>query len=404
MGAPVSDERPAGRHRRPDPTTTADQTAPARPTVVHLLPYDLARGAQRYARALVDTLQSGPEPEASHVVMTLFAAESAVLRADVSLGVPRGPMRRLGLDPRAMLRLRRAIGRLAPIVVVAHGGEAAKYAALALPRRVPIVYLRIGTAHRSLARRPLSRLLHSHFVNRAAAIAAVSSDVAAEVRDVFGVPSDRIVVIPNARHADDFTPSDARGDSSAAGIIFVGHLDAGKRPDWFVDTVRELKARGTNLDAVMVGSGPLEESLKSAAGDAGIRMLGRRDDVADLLASSEIFVFTSLPPGEGMPGVLIEAGLAGLATVATRVPGAGDVVVDGETGLLVDVDDKTGLVAAVDRLARDQDLRRRMGRAAREHCLNGFTFEATRPMWDDVLARATGGAHETLSGSHEHGG
>ena len=53
-------------------------------------------------------------------------------------------------------------------------------------------------------------------------------------------------------------------------------------------------------------------------------------------------MFTSLPPGEGMPGVLIEAGLSGLATVSTRVPGARDVIEDGVTGFLVDIDDKRG--------------------------------------------------------------
>ena len=116
-------------------------------------------------------------------------------------------------------------------------------------------------------------------------------------------------------------------------------------------------------------------------------MLGRRDDVATLLAGSDIFVFTSLPPGEGMPGVLIEAGLSGLATVSTRVPGARDVIEDGVTGLLVDIDDKTGLIAAVDRLVGDAALRQSMGHQARQRCLERFTLETSARQWRELFGR-----------------
>jgi glycosyltransferase involved in cell wall biosynthesis len=114
-------------------------------------------------------------------------------------------------------------------------------------------------------------------------------------------------------------------------------------------------------------------------------MLGRRDDVPDLMTGSDIFVFTSLAPGEGMPGVLIEAAMAGLATVATRVPGARDVVEDGVTGFLVDISDKAGLVDSVRRLVADAELRADMGRRARERALHMFTLQASVNNWHRVL-------------------
>ena len=58
----------------------------------------------------------------------------------------------------------------------------------------------------------------------------------------------------------------------------------------------------------------------------GVELLGPRSDVPELLRSADVFVFTSLPTGEGMPGVLIEAGLSGLPAVSTPVPGAATVV------------------------------------------------------------------------------
>jgi glycosyltransferase involved in cell wall biosynthesis len=114
-------------------------------------------------------------------------------------------------------------------------------------------------------------------------------------------------------------------------------------------------------------------------------MLGRRDDVPDLMTASDIFVFTSLAPGEGMPGVLIEAAMAGLATVATRVPGARDVVEEGVTGFLVDIDDQAGLIDSVRRLITDPELRVSMGRRARQRAIEMFSLEASVENWHRVL-------------------
>ena len=61
--------------------------SPTPPVVLHILPYDLARGAQRYARALVDALNAEGE---AHQILTLFRADPVLLRPDVELDVPAG--------------------------------------------------------------------------------------------------------------------------------------------------------------------------------------------------------------------------------------------------------------------------------------------------------------------------
>jgi glycosyltransferase involved in cell wall biosynthesis len=103
------------------------------------------------------------------------------------------------------------------------------------------------------------------------------------------------------------------------------------------------------------------------------------------MTASDIFVFTSLAPGEGMPGVLIEAAMAGLATAATRVPGARDVVEEGVTGFLVDIDDQAGLIDAVRMLVTDPELRAGMGRRARQRAIEMFSLEASVENWHRVL-------------------
>jgi glycosyltransferase involved in cell wall biosynthesis len=346
--------------------------------VLHVLSYDLARGAERYARALVNELDRG---SGSHRVLTLFASETGGLAADFELGVPMRPFRRFGLDPRVLIRLRRALADIRPAVVVSHGGEPAKYVALVAPRSLPMVYVRIGSMHPRLAN-PIRRLTQNIYLRRSNAIVAVSTNVADELVRI-GVDSSRVRVIVNGRDANSFKPAPADRVGPPR-LIFVGHLDAGKRPDLFVSTVAELRVEGIDFDATMVGDGPLRATLESAAQSAGIEMLGERDDVPQLLTASDILVLTSRPP-EGMPGVLIEAGLTGIPVVATRVPGADEVVEPGVTGILVDVDDTAGLVAGVLQLMTDAALRTSMGSAARLRCVEQFSFDATLEAWNELL-------------------
>jgi glycosyltransferase involved in cell wall biosynthesis len=226
--------------------------------------------------------------------------------------------------------------------------------------------------------------MRDYYLRRAAAVVAVSSGLAEELREA-GVPDSILHVIPNGRDPDEYTPG-GRSDRQTPRVLFVGHLDEQKRPILFVSTLSELKRRGVPARGVMVGGGPLLEEVIAHASDLDIEVLGPRDDVPALLAEADLLVLTSRPP-EGMPGVLIEAGMSGLAVVTTDVPGARDVVVDGITGLIVGVDDEAGLADGVERLLLDDVLRTGMGRAARERCVTEFSLAASAGDWTAVLEK-----------------
>ena len=348
--------------------------------VLHVVSYDIARGAELYAQALVEALNARGAHR--HVLGTLFSGEEANLDPEVALDVPRGWLRRAGLDPRVVLRLRRVLAEIEPAVVVAHGGEPAKYAAMCASK-VPYVYLLIGSSH-PLLRNPIRRAMRKLYVDRAAALVAVSKSLAVELRRELGDESGRLHVIPNGRDPGLYRP---RGNATrpVPRLIFVGHLDDQKRPLLFLDVLRQVAARGIEVAGTIVGSGPLLETVSAEAEGLGVDVLGPRDDVPDLLADSDLLVLTSRPP-EGMPGVLIEAGLTAIPVVATDVPGADEIVVDGVTGMVVGVDDVNGLVEAVASLATDPPLRLEMGKAARDRCVERFSIEASARHWDDVLS------------------
>lgn len=349
------------------------------PVILHVLPVDLSRGAQTYARDLRRLLDGR---NASHRTVTIFRSGGDTLAADYRLDVPDGRLRRVGADLRGVLRLRRLCRELAPAVVVAHGGEPLKYAVLAGIPRSRLAYYKIGIGSDRL--RGARLWVHRALCRRAGAVAAVSESVAEELR-TFGVEPDRLRVIPNGRDVERYGSQDRTEREGPVRLGFVGHLTASKRPERFVDVVRSLRSEGRAVEGVIAGAGPLLEAVEASARDLRIQVLGAVDDVPRVLTECDIFVFTSVAAGEGMPGVLIEAGLASLPVVTTAVPGAADVVEDGVTGFIVAVDDMAGLVEATRRLVDDRALREQMGSAARRRCEDRFSLEKSAQQWHDLL-------------------
>lgn len=361
--------------------------------VVHVVPTAVARGAQVFARALADALDGPGHP---HRLLCLFDGPDDVA-VDEQLGCPGGARPGAGFRPGAVGRLRSRLRTLDPCLVVAHGGDALKYVVPALgllpaARRPAGVYHAIGTMGDRARQGPRLRLWQA-LVARSDLVAAVSDDVADECRTLLRVPPGRLVVAPNGRDPAVFRPAAAadieRGGEVGLGAVpvvaFVGRLVAPKRPERFVRVVEALRGRGLAVRAVMIGDGPLRSSLAAPAAAAGVDMVGGVDDVAERLRQADVLVMPSLPAGEGMPGVLIEAGLSGVPVVASAVPGVAEIVEDGATGVVVPVGDTTAMVSAVRGLLADPERRAAMGAAARRRCVTRFSLDRVVAVWSEML-------------------
>ncbi|MBE0593771.1 MAG: glycosyltransferase, partial [Gemmatimonadales bacterium] len=147
--------------------------------------------------------------------------------------------------------------------------------------------------------------------------------------------------------------------------------------------------------------------------EAGVvEFLGHVEDMAGLLAMADIVVLPSR--AEGAPRSLIEAAACGIPLVATDVPGCREVVLDGQNGFLVPLHDIGALVAAVLRLAGDDELRRRMGESGRRLVLESLdekiVFERTVDVyrqllpgpWEESLS-STGPAASSGTSAHPRG-
>jgi glycosyltransferase involved in cell wall biosynthesis len=353
--------------------------------VLHVIASGERRGAEVFASDLAREL-------AEHGIDQRVAVLRSSGRQDVDFPVPlhpleggRGALPGLRLNVTRVRSLRARSRAWAPDVVQVHGGEALKYASVALFAQAPrIVYRRIGSAPSWISSGP-RRVAYGRLMLRANRIVTVAEAVRRETIDLFRIPARRVVTIPNAVQVSRLEP--VRGRDAvrrelgialdAPVVLSLGALT------WEKDPLAHLQIAGRALrelpDAVhlIAGDGPMrgdvEDRLRAGPLNGRVRLLGSRRDVGDLLAASDVLLFASRNDGmEGMPAVVIEAGMAGLPVAGYAVAGVPEVVDDGITGMLVTYGDVDALGDRLLALLEDEKLRREMGSAAAKRCRASF--------------------------------
>ena len=309
-------------------------------------------------------------------------------------------------DVAALWRLFRIIRRERFDLVHAHGTKAGLLGRVAA--RIAGVPVVLFTAHgwaftdgRAGWKRALLARMERLAARWSTAIVCVSEHDR-RLAEQFGVGGQtKLVLIRNAIepvHAprlDTVAVRRALGVKQLPVIVSVARLAFQKDPMTLLDAARRLAA-GT---VVLVGDGPLRPAVEQYVRAHGLQerviVAGMRRDVASILAVSDVFVLASRY--EGLPLAVIEAMMAGLPVVATRVGGVPELVEDGVTGVLVPSRDGEALSQALTRLMADAELRSRMGMAGKSRALRDFAEDRmareTEILYEELLAaRVTHGA------------
>jgi glycosyltransferase involved in cell wall biosynthesis len=353
----------------PVPRATV-QTPPIR--VLHVVSRSQRRGAELVALELADELD---RLDHRNRVVALGPAFDG--RREPGL-VPLGSSRRQ--RPPDLVagawRLRRLLATDPADIVLAHGGWAAQVVALAARRRGPLlVWQRIlGLPDKVWG--PVRRRWLATVARRFDAVVALTGDQEDELRALgFRGP---VWVVPNFRKADRFRDVDrdaagARlraevGIPGATPLVgFVGHLVRQKRPDRALEVLEHLRSRGCAAHLVMAGGGPLRANVEAYAERLGVSgavsFLGPRNDIEWVLGGVDLALLTS--EAEGIPGVAIEALMAGCPMVSVPVGCVANVIEHGVTGLVLDGDDPGSMAEAAARLLVDDETRAAMSREAR---------------------------------------
>ncbi len=152
---------------------------------------------------------------------------------------------------------------------------------------------------------------------------------------------------------------------------FIGRVTQIKRPDRFLDVVSEIKKRGAAIEFFMAGDGELLQNCREriAREDLPVKILGWQSNIELVLSAADVVVLTS--DNEGTPLSLIQAGMARLPVVTTRVGSVPEVVLDGVTGIITNLDVQD-IADALEKLASSNELRAQMGASAQEFTLASF--------------------------------
>jgi glycosyltransferase involved in cell wall biosynthesis len=228
--------------------------------------------------------------------------------------------------------------------------------------------------------RPLIVFLLRFLCMRGKNVALVQNPDDREALLSLGIAANHIAVIPGSG----VDVERLRAMDEPAGtptVAFVGRLLEDKGIRALVAAVRLLHSRGCAVNLLIAGdidsANPASVNASELAAwtrEPGIRWLGHVKDIAEVWAQAHIAVLPSRR--EGLPKALLEAAACGRPMIATDVPGCREVVLSGETGLLVPLDDPAALANAISQLVNSPALRHRYGAAARRLTVEKFAAEA----------------------------
>ncbi len=369
----------------PDPVPDA-----AAPLIVHLV-HRLEVGGME--NGLVNLINHLPVGRYRHAVICMTDSSSfarRIVRADVAIYALH---KRPGKDPATYVRLWRLLRRLRPDIVHTRNLATLEGMLAAVLAGVP------GRVHGEHGRdvhdldntRRRYRWLRRAYRPLVQRYIALSAELEAYLRTAVGVPARRITRIYNGVDGVRFhPPAGARdplpcGDPAPPGVTVIGsvvRMEAVKDPlnlvRAFLRLIERRPQARARLRLAMVGDGPLREdaaALLRAGGAEDLAWLpGSRDDVPAWLRGFDVFVLPSL--AEGISNTILEAMASARPVVATRVGGNPELVVEGETGLLVPRADPGALAEALGRYLDDPALARRHGAAGRRRVEAVFGLDA----------------------------
>jgi glycosyltransferase involved in cell wall biosynthesis len=291
-------------------------------------------------------------------------------------------------DPRGLRALRQEAK--ASSVVVGHGSATLLAGVIATAGAAPPFVYRIIGDPRFWASTPARKLRIGLLLRRATRIVALWPDAARCLVDLHGINPDRMRVIPNGVPAERFPPVNAAGraaarvelglDPDTALVVYIGALTPEKNVAAAVRAIGSL----SGLHLLVVGAGHERMELERLARETApgrVHFLGTTARPSLPLAAADVLVLPSLT--EGLPAVLIEAGLSGVPAVASDVGGVREILVPGESGLLVPAGDVERLAAGMRAALTD---RSELGAAARARCLDRFEIGVVAEPWDQLLA------------------
>jgi colanic acid/amylovoran biosynthesis glycosyltransferase len=218
----------------------------------------------------------------------------------------------------------------------------------------------------------------------AARVVVTETDYAEKfLRERFPECADRIHRVYNGLNLAEFRRATFSSDPPS--IVAIGRVIVKKGFANLIRACALLVERGKSFRCEIVGEGPLENQLRAQIEQLRLQEFVQlpgpkpQHELRARLANASVFVLPSVPEPEGgmdnLPTVIMEAMATGLPVVSTRVGGIPEMVIDNQTGFLVQPEDAVALAGAIEKVTNDRSLGQTLGRAGYEHAQKLFSIE-----------------------------
>lgn len=221
--------------------------------------------------------------------------------------------------------------------------------------------------------------LYRRVLYSASAVVAVSDAVRRHWSEALGLPEGIIEVVQNGVDTNRYRPSErvTVGSEQAFRIGVAARLAPMKGIEYLIDAVAICRKDNVPVRLQIAGDGVLRQELERRVNDLGlgsaVNFFGQISDMPGFYSGLDAFVLPSVST-EGLPLGILEAMACGLPVIATRIAGAPEAVIDGETGYLVGPRCSDVLAVAIRRLALNREIVRSMGTAGRRRAESLFSL------------------------------
>jgi len=230
-------------------------------------------------------------------------------------------------------------------------------------------------------------------IRRADKVISVSQATADWLVQERGVAADKVMIIPYGVNVDKFNAEPKTISRTELGVpedaFIIGQvsrLNEQKGHVYLIDAAPQIVEKIPNVKFVLAGDGPsrgiIEEKIAAHNLQDYFILLGARRDVPEIIRQFDIFTLPSLY--EGLPNVILEAMSTSLPIVATPADGTKEAIVDGESGILVPMQNPQALAEQLIRTAQDAALRKRLGTAARKRAVDVFSLQGQVNKFQDL--------------------
>jgi colanic acid/amylovoran biosynthesis glycosyltransferase len=218
----------------------------------------------------------------------------------------------------------------------------------------------------------------------AARLVVTETDYAEKfLRERFPERADRIHRVYNGLNLGEF--GRATFSSDPPSIVAIGRLIVKKGFANLIRACALLVERGRSFRCDIYGEGPLEKQLRAQIEELGLRQFVQlpgpkpQHELRARLANASVFILPSVPEPEGgmdnLPTVIMEGMATGLPVVSTRIGGIPEMVIENQTGFLVQPEDSVALAGAMEKVTSDRSLGRKLGQAGYERAQKLFSIE-----------------------------